>query len=184
MRVLLGLGRVQLAIAALCQHLRDRRLGPRLLERDRVVPVLLIARHRRRAHDRAAASVELGESGLAECADQLAHPVGPEVERHHAVAFADRGRLADDRRLDELVRLVAPVGHLRCSRRAVRPQSIGVHERVVRALGAVPAPVAVHAPVATHHRADARGHVRLRSTTLRPARGSRVRTSAACPGRR
>ena len=46
-RVLLGLGDVQLALAALRQHRGERDLGPGLLERDRVVPVLLVARHRR-----------------------------------------------------------------------------------------------------------------------------------------
>ena len=46
-----------------------------------------------------AAAVDLAEAGLGQRARDLAHPVGAEVERDHAVAGADPRLVADDRRL-------------------------------------------------------------------------------------
>ena len=57
----------------------------------------------------APAPVDLGELRIAQRQRDLAHPVGPEVERDHGVARADAGLLADDRGRDELVGLVALV---------------------------------------------------------------------------
>ena len=102
------------------------------------------------------------------------------------------GRIAglpvDQRRLDELVRLAA-----RRRRRGPPRLAAGgagraraVDEQVVGALGAVPAAVAVHRPVAPHDRADARAGDarRARAGSRRPACGSVSRPSVkACTTR-
>ena len=64
-RVLLGLGHVQLALAARGDHPRQRHRRALGRERDRVVEVLLVLGHRRVALDRLAApAVELVKTGL------------------------------------------------------------------------------------------------------------------------
>ena len=89
--------------------------------------------------------------------------------------------VADHRRLDELVGLVALVGLLHRLHGVVGARRARVHDRVVGALGAVPAAVAVHAPVAPAHRADPAG---VAQPALRPPRRSPPPTWAACRGRR
>ncbi len=134
-------------------------------EHDRVGPVLLVARQGRVARHRLPARaaiparqvlVALAEAGLGERARDLAHPVGPEVERDHAVARAYARLLPDQRRLDELVCLTARIGLLDgCLARVGVERGAAVHEHVVGALGSLPAPVSVHRPVAPDDRADA-----------------------------
>ena len=96
--------------------------------------------------------------GLGERADDLAHPVGAEVEAQHAVRGADPAPFADRGRPDELVGLAALVGGA-CGRWPVRRVVLGaaVDEQVIGVLGSVPAPVAVHRPVAPDDGRDAAG---------------------------
>jgi hypothetical protein len=138
---------VQLAVAALGDHLRERDVGALGREGDRIRPALLV----------------LGQAGvvldavLVERLRDLAHTVGAEVERQHGVTVADRGVLvADLRRVDELVRLAALVGGLaRLLAGAGLVLRLPPPQQLDRLLGAVPARVAVHREVAPDHRADA-----------------------------
>ncbi len=164
-RVLLGLGDVQLACAGGRDRRRERGRGALGDERHRVGPTFLVLGQRRVARHRAhrpcrsilEAALALAEAGLGERARDLAHAVGTEVERDHAVARPYPGLLADERGLDELVGLPPLIGRAH----GLLPAGGGVgrarvDEQVVRPLGALPAAVAVHRPVATDDRAHAR----------------------------
>ena len=107
MGVLLGLGDVQLALAAAGDHLGQRRLRRPRRKRDRVVPALAVLGQRGQVHLGALAPRELVELGLAQRAHQLASPVGAEVEVQDRVAVGDSVVVADHRRADELVGLAA-----------------------------------------------------------------------------
>ena len=103
------------------QHRRDRRLGARLLERDRVVPVLLVARHRRELHARGRrARSNSSKSGSPSARTIWRIRSGRKLN----VSTLSPSRIGAgspiDRRLDELVGLVAPVRHLDRVLRAVR----------------------------------------------------------------
>ena len=112
--VLLGLGDVQLAHAALGERRRERHLGPRGRERDREREVLLVLGHR---HD--AVARDVGEASR----DDLAHPVGAEVEADDAVA-AGRTRASSP----------TSVGSMNSS---VSPRYVGLPHGVRAAVGAV-----------------------------------------------
>jgi hypothetical protein len=150
MRVLLGLGNVQLAAALARDDVRQRRLGMRRREGDRIGPALLVPGQRRvAAHDLAAAAIDFAEAGVGQRAGDLAHAVGAEVERDDRIAGADARVVADRRRLDELVGLAALVGGAdRLDRRARAVLGAAVDEQVVGLLRAIPALVAIHRPVA------------------------------------
>ena len=148
MRVLLGLGDVELRAALARDDRPDRDRRPLRREGDRERPVLVVLGQRRVAVD-----------DLGELRRDLAHPVGPEVEREHGVARPDPRLLPDRRRGDELVGLVALVGGLdRLPRRCRRGARRGpLAQQVDGLLGPVPALVAVHREVAADHRADPAG---------------------------
>ena len=165
MRVLLGLRDVQLARPVRSQDLPERRRRAIRGERHRVGPALLVLGERGQAPDRRPAFaprparqvlITLTEAGLGERTHELAHAVGAEVEAQHAVARPDPGLGADERRLDELVRLAPLVGvahRLLAGLGAVRRPPL--HEQLVRTSRAFPAAVAIHRPVAPDDRADA-----------------------------
>ncbi len=143
MRVLLGLGGVELPKAVARQHLGHRVPHLLLREGDRAREVRAVARHRRHV-----------EAALEQPLRELARAVGAEVEVDHGVVAPERGRLRVDERLDELVRharVVAPP-HVRHRVCASRPGS--VRDRRDCAVGALPALVPVHRPVAAHHVRD------------------------------
>jgi hypothetical protein len=194
-RVLLGLGDVQLRPSLGRHDLRERAarvLGP---ERDGVLPALLVARERRQPPDGCGAAAPgparklglcagpLAEARLGERAHELAHAVGAEVEAQHAVGRGvDAGLRADERRLDELVGLAALVGvahGLLAALGAVRRPP--VDEQLVRAPRAVPAAVAVHRPVAPDDRPDAGP---LGGVELGQEGGAGVRQRVAAVGER
>ena len=113
-RVLLGLGDVELRAALARDDRPDGDRRPLRREGDRERPVLVVLGQRRVAVD-----------DLAELRRDLAHPVGPEVEGEDGVAGPDPRLLPDRRGGDELVGLVALVGVLapparRCRRGAAR----------------------------------------------------------------
>src|SRR6185437_5269772 len=179
-RVLLGLRNVQLLCPAACDHLGERDLWALGSEYDRVRPALLVLGQRRQStHGRgAAASVPAGEllrllvvrrlegaasltfagplateAGLGQGPDDLPHAVGAKVEAQHSVFRSDARLVANERRFDELVGLTSlvgiPDGSLAAGG-AVR--GMAVDEQVIGTLGALPAPVAIHGPVAAHDR--------------------------------
>ena len=89
--------------------------------------------------------------------------------------------VADHDGLDELVGDVPLVGVADRPDGGSRPRGLGVDDRVVGALGPVPAPVAVHPPVAAADRADPAG-VAEPALDLLDVAGAVVRR--ACRGRR
>ena len=93
MRVLLGLGAVELARAVGGEHLGERVRHLLLLEDDRAVEVVAVAGHRRQV-----------EAGLEQALRELPRAVGPEVEEDHRVAGLDPGPPLEVDGLDELVR--------------------------------------------------------------------------------
>ena len=112
-RVLLGLGDVQLPQAVLGEDVGEHVLGMVRRERDRQRELLLVLRHGDEVDGRrVGAAVELGEAVLGEGARELAGAVRAEVEEEADVAVAHArvvlGR--DDRRPHELVVLAAGVG--------------------------------------------------------------------------
>ena len=159
MRVLLGLGHVQLAPALRSHDLRQRGRGMLRWEGDRIAPVRLVLGHRRVALDHVrAAAVDLVEVRVGERQRDLAHAVGSEVERDNGVAGADSRLLSDQHRLDELVGLIALIGAPRGGLARLRlVLGAAMDEEVVGELNTVPALVAVHRVVATDHGADAPG---------------------------
>jgi len=105
-----------------------------------------------------------------------------EVEREHAIRGTDARLAVDQRGLDELVRLSARVCLAHGLLAGVRLKGgLAVHQQVVHALGAVPAAVAIHRPVAPHDRAHARP---LGDVELGQEAGSRVRQRVAPVGER
>ena len=146
MRVLLGLGDVQLGASGLGDHLRERRAGPLRRERGRQRRALGVLGERRVAgHRLEAAAVEAVEPRVGERGGQLAHAVRPEVEGDDAVPRADPVTLPHAGGDDELVALPAPVGVADRSGRARGPVGgILEDEHPPRGLDAVPAAVAVH----------------------------------------
>src|SRR5262249_4515324 len=143
-RVLLGLGHVQLVHPARGERLGERRRRTFGREGDRVGPALLVLGEGRQPLDRRRPAApgpagqlliraRLTEPRLGEGPDELAHAVGAEVEAQDAVAGTDARLLAYRRRLDELIGLATLVGlaHRLLSRvRAVR--ALAVREHVVR----------------------------------------------------
>ena len=142
-RVLLGLRHVQLPQSAPRQHFRHRLLHRLLLEGDGAVEVAAVAGHRGQV-----------EAGLEQLLGQLARAVGAEVEEDRAVAVLEPRAAVDHDRLDELVgdaRVVAcPDG----GDRVGGMRALAAHDGGVRALGSLPALVAVHRPVAPGHGRD------------------------------
>ena len=155
MGVLLGLGDVQLALAALGEHLGQRRLRLVRRERDRVGPLGPVAGQRDQLELGGVAAVELVEVPLGERHHQLAGAVGAEVEVEDDVAVGGAVVVADHGRLDELVGLAALVGLGDRLGRGRRVQPLGVDDRVVGELGPLPAAVAVHRVVAARDRPHA-----------------------------
>ena len=92
MRVLLGLGAVELASAVRGEHLGERVRDLLLLEDDRAVEVVAVAGHRRQV-----------DAGLEQLLRELAGAVGPEVEEDRRVAGLDPRPSLEEHRLDELV---------------------------------------------------------------------------------
>ena len=109
-----------------------------------------------RLDDLSAAPVDLAEVRVGQGQRDLAHPIRAEVERDHRIAGAYAGLgVTHGHRRDELVRLVALVGVPRRLRGGCGVMVCAtMDEQVVGALGAIPALVAVHRPVATDHRPD------------------------------
>ena len=94
-----------------------------------------------------------------ERASDLPRSIGSEVEENKGVTILDlTHRLAigvhDHGRLDELVTLVRCVAGLDRLRGAPRLLTFAEHVRFVRALGALPAVVAVHGVIAANYRPD------------------------------
>src|SRR5207248_3644448 len=93
-RVLLGLGDVQLPNTLLGESLRKRLVDLLLAERGRTVEVVAVARHR--GHR---------DVSLPQPLRQLAGSIGPEIEEDDRIEDRIDSRLVlDDDRLDELVR--------------------------------------------------------------------------------
>ncbi len=82
MGVLLGLGDVQLAHAALGEHLGERLRHVLLAEDDGHVEIVAVARHRRQV-----------EAAVEQQPGQLPPAIRPEVEEDHAVARLDSRRV-------------------------------------------------------------------------------------------
>ena len=146
MRVLLRLGAVQLAEAVLGQHLGQRLCHLLLLEDDRAVEVVAVTGHRRQV-----------EAGLEQALRELARAVRPEVEEDHRVAGLDPGAAGEMRGLDELVRDACVVLRLHVGDGVDRRAGLAGDDRVVGALGALPALVAVHRVVAAGDARDPLG---------------------------
>ncbi len=155
MGVLLGLGDVELAAARLADDPRDRRLGLRRRERDRVGPLLAVGGHRGDVEVGKGAAGEPVEVRVGERGDDLPHPVGPEVEADDDVAALHAVVAADDGRRDELVGDVVLVGGGDRLGGGGGALALGVDDRVVGALDPLPALVAVHREVAAADGADA-----------------------------
>ena len=161
MRVLLGLGDVELFETAIRDDLRDRRHRPRR-ERDqdvREVDVVLGHRHVRQIV-RYARPQKAVEVGLHECPGQLPRPIRAKVEVHDGVARGDRPPVADDVRLEQLVATVAV-------QVAAAQRILGIHDTrrvrgddgVVRTKRPLPPLVAVHGIEAAVHRCDRGAHL-------------------------
>ena len=147
MRVLLRLGRVQLREPGAGQDLGEHLGNLLLVERHREREVLAVARHRRQ---RVAA--------LEQPLRELPRPVGPEVEEDRLVVRRQPRAAGDDHRLDELVGDVARRSSSRtaCDRVVGRlPLALG--DGGEGTVGALPACIAVHRPVAPGDRRDALG---------------------------
>ncbi len=147
-RVLLGLGDVELRAAGVRDDLRDGDRGALRRKGDGERPVLVVGRQRRVVRDR-----------VGQLRGDLAHPVRAEVEGQDGVALVDPRLLVPDRRrADELVGLVARVGVLRrLLGRVGVVLGLAADEQVDGLVGPVPALVAVHREVAPDDRADAAG---------------------------
>ena len=155
-RVLLGLGDVKLAAAGRGDDLGQGRLGARLGEGDGVGPALAVGGHRGQVEQRAAAR-ELIEVRLGQGAGHLAGAVGTEVDEDRHVALVGAVVVADHRRLDELVGLLALIRLLDRLGGGRRMQAAGMDDRVVGELDPLPAGVAVHRVIAAADRGDTAG---------------------------
>ena len=158
-RVLLGLGGVQLRDPGRLQDVGQHRVGPQLAEGDGAGLAVVVPRHRRqRDQGRRRAAVEAVERRIGQGAAHLAGAVGPEVEEHELVAGGDRGRRGrpDDGRGHELVRDAGGVGRAHGRRRAGHRRRLAAHHAAPVALRALPAPVAVHGVDAAADGADGR----------------------------
>src|SRR6185312_2050822 len=101
---------------------------------------------------------EFRKTGLRERQGHLSRAVGTEVEEDDRVTVFDGARRSDEGRLYELVVLVACVRGLERGKRRLRVKGgFAGSERVVSALGAVPALVAIHRVVAADDRRDGVG---------------------------
>ena len=143
MRVLLGLGDVQLSQVVGGEHLGQRLRHVLLVERRRGVEIGGVVRHRRHV----VAAVEQQPR-------QLTAAVGSEVEEDRCVAVLESRCSRDDDRLDELVRHAGLVAGTHRRDRIVRLATHSCGDRVERTLRALPALVAVHRVVATDDRRD------------------------------
>ena len=165
MRVLLGLGDVELAPADVRDGLRER-VGDLGRERDADRQSGLVLGHRDDQHaarERAVGrAIEGREVGVRERMRELARSVGAVVAVDERIAVAD-GAVdpIDDGGLDELVVLAPFVRRLDGCERGRSLQSHAVDDRVVAALRPVPALVAVHRVVAATDARDARVRVDL-----------------------
>ena len=157
MRVLLGLGDVQLALAVLGDHLGERGRGLVRREGDRIGPAVVVLGHRRHLEGPGAAAIEFVEVRLAERPGHLAGPVGAEVDEDERLVGLGAVVVADHHRLDELVGDVLLVRGLDRADGRLGSRRLRVHDRVVGLLRPVPAPVAVHAPVAASDGPDPAG---------------------------
>ena len=159
MRVLLGLGGVELLEAGLGDDLGHRHdLRGREGRLHAGNPHLVFGEgHEREVSDDALAR-EAVEVLLHQRPGELPRAVGPEVEEDDRVAVLHRRAVADDVRRHQLVAArVVLVAALDGGDRAIAPRSGRVDDRVVRELGALPALVAVHRVVAAMHGRDRRG---------------------------
>ena len=114
---------------------------------------------------------------------QLAGAVGAEVEVDDEVARRHRQRAVEHRRLDELVALATLVGrrHRLGGRRGAR--AAPMDDRLVGALGPLPAPVAIHGVVAAADRRDVRPSVEPRlERRQQPLRRARRRVAPVGEG--
>jgi hypothetical protein len=115
---------------------------------------VLVLGHRRHLEGAAAAAVELVEVGLAQRPGQLACAIGPEVDEDERLVGGGAIVVPDHDRLDELVGDSALVRLADRLDGGVGPRGAGVDDRVVGALRAVPAAIAIHPPVPPADRAD------------------------------
>ena len=156
-RVLLRLRAAKLREPGARDDLREDVGVERLGERDGEREALVVGGH---------AGVAAGERGgllsreavegvERESARQLAGAVGAEVEVEGGVlADVDARVPLDDEGLHELVGLLRRVRRLDPGERALRLRRVGMDDRLVGLLHAVPPVVAVHRPVAPGHDAD------------------------------
>ena len=160
MRVLLGLGGMELAQPVLGEHLRDRVRDHLLLEDDRAVEVVAVAGHGREV-----------QALLEEPLRELARAVGAEVEVDRGVLRREP-RLRQDDGLHELVGDAARVRGLDGGHRVAGLLPLSLQDRRERPVGPLPALVAVHPVVAAGDGGDA------------GALGDQLRQVAARRGRR
>ncbi len=166
-RVLLGLGHVQLAQAALGEHLGERLRHVLLGERDRAVEVVAVDRHRRQVVAR-----------LEQPLESWRPRSGRKLKKIAASSPGrSRGRSSTHDRLDELVGDAGVVGSP-----ARRPGALVLalpdHDRGERPLGPVPALVAVHRVVAADDGRDPLGGSSRRSRTAACGETSRPSVNA------
>ena len=156
-RVLLGLGDVQLAQAGSRQRVGQRARQRHVVEGDPRAQRLVVARHRHQQAERRQQRVA-----------DLPRAVGTEVEEHEGIAARDaQAGVAEDDRRDELVGKSLGVARLDCGRRRDRPLPHAVDQRRARELGALGAMVAIHRVVAPDDGRDDRA--RARPLRLEPA---------------
>ena len=147
MCVLLGLGCVELTRAGGGKDLGERVRHPLLLEDDRALEVVAVARHR-----------DDVDACLEQTLRQLADTVRPEVEDDRGVSGRVEPRAAREHDgLDELVGDAPRVARSQPPRRRRQPPRHAVEDRGQRRVGSFPAVVAVHRVVPADDRRDPRG---------------------------
>ena len=157
-RVLLGLGDMQLAQARFGDEARD---GHDRLRREgdghiRKADLVIGERDERQPGGRAIAN-EPVEVGPHECPGELARTVRTEVEEDDRVAITDRGALTHDVRGEQLVTaLGVPVAALQRLFRRPDPRSVGIDDGPPGQLDPVPTAIPIHRVVATVDRGDGR----------------------------
>ena len=186
-RVLLRLGQPQVGAAVRGQDLRHRARQVLRPERRREVERRVVLGHRRDRDAGGRRAGEAVEARIGQGARDLAHAVGTEVVQHDRIVVpdgSDRSTVGHDHPgLDELVRHAGGVrrGHELPGAPGLAPPT--EDDGAVRALGPLPAPVAVHGVVAPRHRRHARAAPgRGRSLDLRDEVGAPGRGGVAAVG--
>ena len=164
--VLLGLGGMQLTEPVLGEHLGDRALDDLPFEDHRTVEVVPVPGHGREV-----------DSTFQQPLGQLSRPVGTEVEvDRHIVRLEPWPREND--RLHELIGHTVRVRGFDGGDRVVRRFSLACRDRRQRAVGPIPALIAVHGVVATRDRGD----LRTLGDELGQVRSGRGRRDVAAVG--